>query len=112
MDSLLAARVPGATPAGEVRAAETADSTHKDSTSSDKKDREDLKGVFVVKGGKSLFRIIQTGVADQKDIQVVQGLDDKDTVISGPYRVLRTLNDNAPVKIIPMPGSEKEGQPK
>jgi HlyD family secretion protein len=60
MDSLLAARVPGATPAGEVRAAETADSTHKDSTSSDKKDREDLKGVFVVKGGKSLFRIIQT----------------------------------------------------
>jgi HlyD family secretion protein len=110
LDSLIVARVPGATQGGEVHAAETSDSTHKDTADGDKKERDDLKGVFVIKGGKAFFKVIQTGVADQKDIQVVQGLDDKDTVVSGPYRVLRTLNDNAAVKIVPMPGSDQEGK--
>jgi HlyD family secretion protein len=107
MDSVIAARVTGAAPSGDVHAAENGDA-NKDTTA-EKKERDDLKGVFVIKDGKALFTVIQTGVADQKDVQVVQGLDDKDTVISGPYRVLRTLNDNATVKIVPVPGIEKEG---
>ncbi len=55
--------------------------------------RKELKGVFVIKNGKAEFVEVQTGIADQKNIEVVSGVQAGDSVISGPYRVLRTIKN-------------------
>ena len=45
------------------------------------------------------FVQIETGIADQKNIEIISGLESGDSVISGPYRVLRTIKDGDDVKI-------------
>ncbi len=61
--------------------------------------REDIKGVFVIRDGVARFVQIETGIAGQKNIEVVSGLEEADSVISGPYAVLRTIKDGDPVNI-------------
>ncbi len=56
-------------------------------------ERIELKGVFVIRDGKAQFVQVETGIADQKDIEVVIGLEPGDSVIAGPYRILRTVKD-------------------
>ncbi len=62
------------------------------------KDREELKGVFVVRDGKARFVEISTGIADQKNIEITDGLVDGDSIIFGPYKVLRTIKDGDDVE--------------
>jgi HlyD family secretion protein len=63
--------------------------------------REDVRGVFVIRDGKAVFVPVETGIADSRFIEVSSGLVDGDSVISGPYRVLRTINDGEAVKSQP-----------
>ncbi len=72
----------------------------------EEKEPEELKGVFVVRDGKARFVKVETGIADQKHIQIVTGLTAADSVISGPYRLLRTISDSDDVKVIPKDESE------
>jgi len=91
LDSLKKSRSGQSTEiAGEgVQAAEsTADTT----TKADQ-NRKELKGVFLIKNSKAEFVEVQTGIADQKNIEVVSGIQAGDSVISGPYRVLRTIKN-------------------
>lgn len=81
---------------GVANAAEVGD-VESDSVTKDV-EREDVKGVFVVRDGKARFVQVETGIADQKHIEVTSGLNVGDTVISGPYRVLRTIKDGDPVE--------------
>jgi len=107
LDSLIAARVAeasGSTLVSEVQAAEPADSMITDSattvTDDDSDDEEEeYKGVFVIRDGKALFVEVTTGIADSRNVEVVTGLEPGDSVVSGPYRVLRTIKDNDVVKI-------------
>ena len=112
MDSLERARqaVPESSGAvvGEVHAAETDDSMTDSASGSDEDEREELKGVFVIREGTAHFVIIETGIADQKNIEVVSGLEDGDSVVSGPYRVLRTIRDGDEVEI--RKGERDEGE--
>lgn len=85
----------GGSTVGTVHAAETSDT----GTAVDEKKREEVKGVYVIREGKVEFEPIQTGIADQKYIEVIAGLGDKDSVVSGPYRVLRTINPGDAVQI-------------
>jgi HlyD family secretion protein len=62
--------------------------------------REDVKGVFVIRDSKACFVRIETGIADQQNIQVTTNLAKGDSVISGPYSVLRTIKHGDEVKII------------
>jgi HlyD family secretion protein len=97
MDSLLAARTkPAAESSGGVHAA-SADSGNA-ASDTDKK-REDLKGVFVISGGKLVFKNVQTGIADAQNIEVLSGLNSGDSVVSGPYRILRTVNEGDQVQV-------------
>jgi HlyD family secretion protein len=83
--------------AGEVHAAVTGpDSTGKDQA---EMERKELKGVFVIRSGKAHFVGIATGIADQKNIEVTTGLIVGDSVITGPYRVLRTVKEGDPIKV-------------
>ena len=58
------------------------------------------KGVFLYKNGKAVFRFIKTGVSGEDDIEVVKGLNEGDTVISGPYSNLRKLKNGDRVKLM------------
>lgn len=60
---------------------------------------EELQGVFVVNGGKAQFRQVQTGVTGATDIEVLSGLKDGDQIITGSYQVIRTLRNDARVKV-------------
>lgn len=83
----------------EANAAETNDAdTARKAVTDDETKREEIKGVFVMRNGKAHFIPVETGIADQKFIAVTDGLAPGDTVISGPYRVLRTLQDGGLVK--------------
>ena len=66
-----------------------------------KKDKEEIQGVFVVNKGthKAEFRKVETGITGTTDIEVKSGLKAGDEIITGSYKVLRTLKNGAGVKI-------------
>lgn len=83
----------------EVQAAENDNGEMKPKTEGDNgEERKELKGVFVVRDGVARFVPVETGVAGKKDIEITNGLEATDTVISGPYRVLRTIKDGDKVE--------------
>ncbi len=56
-------------------------------------------GVFVYRGGKAEFIEVKTGIADERNIEILDGLTANDTVISGSYKTLRTLEIGELVEI-------------
>jgi len=88
----------GSLGASEVHAAEPDETDEPDTVDADDVEREEIKGVFAIRDGVARFIPITTGIADQKRIEVLSGLEDGDQVISGPYRVLRTIKDGDEVE--------------
>jgi HlyD family secretion protein len=70
----------------------------KEAASKSKKDDE-LQGVFVIRNKKALFVPVTTGITGTTDIEVLDGLKEGDEVITGSYKVLRTLRPGSSVKI-------------
>jgi HlyD family secretion protein len=64
-----------------------------------KKKKEEVEGVFVIKEGRAKFVKVKTGIADQQNIEIVSGLNENDQVVTGSYKILRTLKDGDKVKI-------------
>jgi HlyD family secretion protein len=67
--------------------------------SKDKDQKQDIQGVFVIRNKKAEFVPVTTGIAGTSDIEVVNGLNDGDEVITGSYKILRTLRSGSSVKI-------------
>jgi HlyD family secretion protein len=65
----------------------------------EKAKKEELQGVFVVRNGKAQFVPVTTGITGSTDIEVVGGLKQGDQIITGSYKVIRTLRNLAKVKI-------------
>jgi HlyD family secretion protein len=67
-----------------------------------KKD-EEIQGVFKISktGGatKVTFVPVKTGITGSTDIEITDGLTKDDQIVTGSYKVLRTLKNNATVKI-------------
>jgi len=61
--------------------------------------KEELQGVFVISGGKAMFRKVDTGITGATDIEVLSGLKDGDEVITGTYQVIRTIRNETQVKV-------------
>ena len=61
--------------------------------------KEEIQGVFVVAGGKAVFRKVETGITGATDIEVLSGLKEGDQIITGSYKVIRTIRNEAPVKV-------------
>ena len=61
--------------------------------------REELQGVFVIRDGRAQFLQVKTGITGATDIEVLSGLKDGDQIITGTYKVIRTLRNSARVKI-------------
>lgn len=104
MDSLAAARA-GKTPesssiVNEAVASESGDSINEKAKKPDsQKERKELKGVFLIQNGVAKFVEVATGIADQKYVEVTSGLSAGDSVVAGPYRVLREIKDGDAVEI-------------
>ena len=64
-----------------------------------KKENTDIQGVFVVKNKKAEFHEVVTGLAGSTEIQVKSGLQPGDEIITGSYKVLKTLRNGAGVKV-------------
>jgi HlyD family secretion protein len=62
-----------------------------------------IQGVYVLhtdhKKTRANFVPITTGVTGATDIEVLSGLKDGDEIVTGRYRILRTLKSGTPVKI-------------
>ena len=82
-------------PPGSVHAAPPAP---KDVASKSKKDDEQ-QGVFVIRNKKAMFVPVSTGVTGTTDIEVLDGLKEGDEIVTGSYKVLRTLRPGSSVKI-------------
>src|SRR6266516_1240411 len=67
------------------------------------KKKVEKEGVFVINNGVAFFRPVKTGITGTTDIEIVEGLTENDQIVTGPYQVLRTLADNARVKIQKVP---------
>jgi len=65
----------------------------------EKANKEELQGVFVIANGKAEFRKVDTGITGATDIEVLNGLKEGDEIITGSYKVIRTLRNEAKVKI-------------
>ncbi len=65
----------------------------------EKRLQERLQGVFVISGDHAVFHEVKTGIAGSTDIEVLDGLAEKDQIVIGPYQMIRTLSNNARVKV-------------
>jgi HlyD family secretion protein len=63
------------------------------------KDNEELQGVFVIKDGKAEFHKVETGIYGATDIEVLSGLEENQPIITGSYKVIRTIRNGARVKV-------------
>jgi len=63
------------------------------------KQKEEIQGVFVVRNKKAEFVPVDTGISGTTDIEALKGLKEGDEVITGSYKVLRTLKPGTTVKI-------------
>jgi HlyD family secretion protein len=76
------------------------------SPAEEKTRKEEVQGVFVIAGGKAEFRKVETGITGSTDIEVLSGLKEGDEIVTGSYQVIRTLRNEAQVKVdnkLPVP---------
>ena len=86
---------------GEVQAASYVDPRV------EKSRKTEIQGVFVVRDGKAEFRQVNTGITGSTDIEVLGGLEEGDQIVTGSYKVIRTLRNLAKVRVDNRPPTVK-----
>ena len=61
--------------------------------------KEETQGVFVVKNGQATFKKVETGITGTTEIEVTSGLEEGEEIITGSYKIIRTLRNDAKVKV-------------
>jgi HlyD family secretion protein len=61
--------------------------------------KEEIQGVFIVSGEKAQFRKVETGITGATDIEVLKGLNDGEEIVTGSYKVIRSLKNDTKVKV-------------
>ncbi len=64
-----------------------------------KKENTDVQGVFVIKNKKAEFHPVETGLTGTTEIQIKSGLQPGDEIITGSYKVLKTIRNGTGVKV-------------
>lgn len=54
--------------------------------------RKEQEGVYLVEGGKARFQALETGLIGDLSIEVAKGLKGGETIVTGPFKALRTIN--------------------
>jgi HlyD family secretion protein len=71
---------------------------------------DEIQGVFVVKGKRAQFVPVQTGITGTTDIEVLSGLKEGEEIVTGSYKVLRTMKPGASLKIDNSAAKKEENQ--
>ena len=75
----------------------------------EEEDGVDTYYVFVAEKQKAVKKAIKTGLSDDLDTEVTEGLEEGEKIIVGPYRLLRTLRDGDSINFKePKPGKEEK----
>ncbi|HZT68307.1 MAG TPA: efflux RND transporter periplasmic adaptor subunit [Terriglobia bacterium] len=61
--------------------------------------KKEIQGVFVVKDGRAVFTPVKTGIMGTMNVEVLSGLQPGEQIVTGSYQVLRTLKNDARVKV-------------
>ena len=62
-------------------------------------EKKEIQGVFVIRGNKAVFVPVKTGITGTTNIEVTSGLKAGDQIVTGSYKVLRTLKPGTTIKI-------------
>ncbi|BDU78599.1 efflux RND transporter periplasmic adaptor subunit [Mesoterricola sediminis] len=57
------------------------------------------EGVFVMEGGKAVFRPIKTGLTGDMNVEVASGLNGGEKLVIGPFKVLRDLKGGEDIRV-------------
>ena len=100
---------PKAAPSGETKVAALSSATE-DAGAPTTGKRRPPKVVFVVtKETKVEMRVVKTGIASRTDVEILEGVNEGETVVDGPYRTLaRELKDGQSVKLPSKDGGTDE----
>jgi len=60
--------------------------------------QRDVEGVFVARDGVVTFAPVEVGIAGQEHFEILSGVGVGDTVVSGPYQVIRDLRNGDRVR--------------
>jgi HlyD family secretion protein len=60
---------------------------------------EEKEGVFVVTSGQAYFKPVKTGIMGETDIEIATGVAEGDELVTGSYKTLRTLKNEARIKL-------------
>ena len=75
----------------------------KDEGTTGRDEKEEV--IFILKDGMAWKHVVETGIQDNMNIEILKGIEDGDEIITGPYNIVsRTLKDSMQVK----PVDEKE----
>jgi HlyD family secretion protein len=69
------------------------------------RDGKEQTYVFVMEDGKAVRKDVETGISSDSDQEITSGLKEGEVVITGPFRVLRNMNEGDTVE-------EEEGSDK
>jgi HlyD family secretion protein len=75
------------------------------------KEKEELQGVFVVRNGRATFAPIENGIMSASDMEVLHGVQPGETIVTGPFSVLRTLKNNTKIRIENTPATPSPATP-
>ncbi len=73
-------------------------------------DDEKKTGVFVVEDDKVVFREVRSGISSETHIQINDGLEEGETIVSGPYSILSKLKDGDSVNIKEETEKDEKGE--
>lgn len=62
--------------------------------------RDPIEGVYVLDGARVRFRPVEVGIAGDNYFEVLEGLEEGESVVSGPYQAIRDLEDGTLVSVV------------
>jgi HlyD family secretion protein len=74
----------------------------------DDESKEEQTYVFVMEDGKAVRKDVEIGISSDADQEITAGLKEGEIVVSGPFRVLRHLNDGEEVEEAEEPEEDSE----
>lgn len=83
----------------ELEASTDKSSVHAAAPPNDGTRKGEVQGVFVIRNKTAQFVPVDTGISGTTDIEILSGLKEGDEVVTGSYKVLRTMKPGTSVRI-------------
>ena len=71
---------------------------------------EEIEGVFVARQGRAVFAPVDTGIAGERYFEALNGIQEGDLIITGPFSEVRNLADGDDIRIASGNESSEAGE--